>query len=407
MEIAGRIAGGLRCVEQSYDEKIDWIRLARSENVGPISFFHLLRRYGSAREALDRLPSVARRSRGSLRIPSISDAEREYEAHASKGFKIISYVDTEYPDALRNIPDSPPIISVRGRTELFSGACVAIVGSRGASCAGKQMADMLARRLSAKKFVIVSGLARGIDMCAHKGSVDYGTVAVLAGGVDVVYPPENRDLYNEIAEKGAVISEAPIGTQVSATLFPRRNRIISGISWGVVVVEAGLKSGSLITVKYALEQGRQVFAVPGHPLDARSRGVNSLIKDGAKVVEDVSDIIEEYKELFGYKGGFSLAEDSEEFGVFSEDSADMRARICGCRENPQQMLPLKDDSDEIAMACEALLKEISSVSIPFSDLLHVVRMSPSVLQAALVELEIDGLIVREPGGFIALNTAGS
>ena len=273
-------------------EQIDWLRLARADNVGPVTFDFLLKRHGSPGKALKALPNVRRRN-GSVEgvIPSVEDAERELKAGEAVGAELIAMTDAAFSPALAAVEPPPPLLWIMGDATLLSRKTVAIVGARIASAAGQRFARMLAADLGDAGFVVVSGMARGIDRAAHDGALASETIAVLAGGVDDVYPPEHRDLHEEIARLGCVVSERPIGHNARAADFPRRNRIISGLSLGVVVVEAELKSGSLITARLANEQGREVFAVPGSPMDPRSRGTNDLLRQGATLVEDAADVI--------------------------------------------------------------------------------------------------------------------
>lgn len=252
-------------------ERLDWIRLIRTENVGPITFHRLMEQYGSAAKALDMLPELARRGGRSkpLRVAPKAEAEREVQANRRFGARLICACEPDYPEPLAAVDDAPPVISVAGHAHLLRRRAVAIVGARNASLNGKKFAESLARDLGEAGLLVVSGLARGIDTAAHAGSIASGTAAVLAGGIDVVYPPENEGLYRDIMALGVVVAESPIGTQPQARHFPRRNRLISGLSLGVLVVEAALRSGSLITARMALEQGREVMAVPGSPLDPR------------------------------------------------------------------------------------------------------------------------------------------
>ncbi len=274
-------------------QRLQWLRLARSENIGPITFYQLIHHFGSVADALENIPEMAQKGgrKKSIEILSAHEAEKEYFAHQRAGAHLLTSLDPDYPSALRSLPDAPPILSVLGRKELLARRSIAIVGSRNASLNGKRFAEDIAKSLGFAGWVITSGLARGIDTQAHKGSLATGTVAVLAGGVDHVYPPENQNLYDAIKSQGVIISESPIGTSPKSHYFPRRNRVISGLSTGVLVVEAAIKSGSLITARYALEQGREVFAVPGSPYDPRCRGTNSLIAQGATLVQSVDDIV--------------------------------------------------------------------------------------------------------------------
>ncbi len=276
----------------SRSEHIDWLRLARADNVGPVTFAYLMKRYGEAGRALEALPAMQKRgSAGAAYVPSVEDAERELAAGEAIGAELISSIDARFPAALAAIDPPPPLLWALGDVALLSRRAVAIVGARIASAAGQRFAKTLAADLGDAGFVVVSGMARGIDSAAHAGALHSGTVAVLAGGVDDVYPPENRDLHTEISRFGCVVSERPVGHNARAADFPRRNRIISGLSLGVIVVEAELRSGSLITARLANEQGREVFAVPGSPMDPRSRGTNDLLRQGATLVEDAADVI--------------------------------------------------------------------------------------------------------------------
>ena len=269
------------------------LRLARSDSVGPVTFRDLLQHYASAIDALNALPELARRGhrKNPLRIAGEREIDREITAIEKIGGSLIVIGDDAYPAQLAALDPAPPVFTAKGDISLMSRQSIAIVGSRNASAAGTRMSSMLARDLGAEGYVITSGLARGIDAAAHRTSLKTGTIAVLGGGIDVVYPKENAGLHDEIAEQGLLLAEMPPGTEPKANLFPRRNRLISGLSLGVIVVEAALRSGSLITARYALEQGRDVFAVPGSPLDPRSKGSNSLIKQGAPLVESAEDVI--------------------------------------------------------------------------------------------------------------------
>jgi len=285
------------------EERIDWLRLIRSENVGPRTFGTLLRYYGSARSALKALPGLASRggAKHPARITPREEAERELAAMRSFGVRLVGLGEPEYPRALARIDDAPPLIAVHGNATLLDRPMVAIVGSRNASAAGAKMAGRLARDLGQAGFAIVSGLARGIDAAAHRASIASGTIAVLAGGLDRIYPPEHADLLESILVDGVALSEMPLGWEPRARDFPRRNRLISGLALGLVVVEAARRSGSLITVRFALEQGREVFAVPGSPLDPRAEGTNGLLKQGATLVTDASDVIAVLEPILGHK----------------------------------------------------------------------------------------------------------
>ena len=273
----------------SRDEKIDWLQLCRSSGVGPQTFCKLLRRFGNARRALDELPRLAREASGEDRWQRCrrDEAEAEFAAIAELGCALLAKGEAEYPERLAEIADPPPLLTVRGQAELLERPAVAVVGARNASANGRMFAHGLARELAEAGLLVVSGLARGIDTAAHEGALgaEAPTLAVIASGVDVAYPSENALLMEQIAQSGAIVSERPLGAVPQARHFPRRNRLISGLTLGVVVVEAAPNSGSLITARLAAEQGREVMAVPGSPLDPRHRGTNQLLRDGATLVE--------------------------------------------------------------------------------------------------------------------------
>ena len=273
-------------------QRLDWLRLFRSENIGPRTFQSLLNRFGGAEAALYALPGMLPQKNGrTVTLCSIADAEREMETAHRYGARFIARGEPDFPPTLAAIDAGPPIIAVKGRVEALKNPSVAIVGSRNASAAGLKMTERLAVGLNEAGFAIVSGLARGIDTRAHQTSLDFGTIAVLAGGLDRPYPPDNVKLLEALLDRGAVVAEMPFGWEPRGRDFPRRNRIISGLAYGTVIVEAARKSGSLITARFALEQNREVFAVPGSPLDPRAEGANDLIKQGATLVASAADVI--------------------------------------------------------------------------------------------------------------------
>ena len=284
-----------------------WLRLARTENVGPVTFHNLLARFGSAAAALEELPRLA--SRGGSRtfiLPDENHIAQEMGKLSALGGRLLLSCEADYPRGLKALEAPPPVLSVLGHPHLLGKEMIAIVGARNASALARKFADILARELGFAGIVIVSGLARGIDAAAHEAALAVGTVAVVAGGVDMIYPPENDRLYAAIKNQGVILSEMRLGETPQARHFPRRNRIISGLSRGVVVVEAAEKSGSLITAQYALEQGREIFAVPGSPLDPRARGANRLIRDGATLTESAEDILAVLSPMLGT--GFAEAD---------------------------------------------------------------------------------------------------
>ncbi|WP_306028405.1 DNA-processing protein DprA [Stappia sp. MMSF_3263] len=276
-------------------QRLAWLRLIRSENVGPITFRELINHTGSAEAALAALPELSRKGgKRTIRVASQADAEEETAALARLGGRFRALGEYGYPPLLRHVDGAPPLIAVLGSDDrLAQDDAIAMVGARNASLAGQKIATEIASHLSSAGYTIVSGLARGIDAAAHRAALAGGTLAVLAGGVDVVYPPENRDLYRDIAERGgAIVSEMPFGWKPRARDFPRRNRLISGMSLATVLIEAARASGSLHTARFAAEQSREVFVVPGSPLDPRSEGGNRLIRDGATLVASGQDVLE-------------------------------------------------------------------------------------------------------------------
>jgi DNA processing protein len=368
-------------------ERLDWLRLIRSDNVGPVTFYALLQRFGSAAAALAALPELARQGGKSGFKPwPRAEAEREMAAVARAGARLVAWGEEEYPALLAALDDAPPMITILGRADLVTRRAIAIVGARNASAAGQRFARELAWDLGRNSLIVTSGLARGIDAAAHGGALESGTIAVVAGGVDIVYPEENRRLYDDIVSRGAVIAEMPIGTVPQARHFPRRNRIISGMSQGVVVVEAALKSGSLITARFAAEQGRDVFAVPGSPLDPRCRGANDLIRHGATLVESVDDIL----------------------GALSPRSYPGLAEGRRSRFNPQGGPPGEPSDAELEEARRQILSLLGPTAVTIDELRRGCGVSPAIAAMILIELELAGRIERHPGGRIALTmTRGS
>lgn len=369
-------------------EKRDWLRLIRSENVGPITFHQLIAHYGTAGAALEALPELRRR--GGLtrqgRIGSARDAEKELRAAHKSGTRVVALPEPDYPALLRHVEAPPPVVFMKGDAALASRPCIAIVGSRSASAAGRQFANTLARDLGASGVVVVSGLARGIDTAAHQGALPSGTVAVVAGGADIVYPPENAELHAAIAAEGLILSECPPGFLPRGQDFPRRNRLISGISIGVAVVEAAERSGSLITARMALEQNREVFAVPGHPLDPRAIGTNSLIKSGAMLITSAADML-------------------DAIGPFE--------RVPGMREAPDYAMRLDPDGDVASTAptrapnIEAedritIIQALSLTPTSIDCLIRQTGLSPRQIAVALLELDIAGRLERHGQQSISL-----
>jgi DNA processing protein len=365
-------------------ERVDWLRLARTETVGPVTFYALVRRFGSARAALDALPQLSR----PVTAMSRRDAEAELGALDRLGAGLVCWGEPDYPATLAAVEDAPPVLTVLGNPELLQAAMVAVVGARNASANGRRIARELAAGLGEEGVVVVSGMARGIDAAAHLGSLDTGSVAVVAGGADIVYPEENRGLYDALAERGAVVAELPLGTEPLARHFPRRNRIISGMARGVVVVEAAAKSGSLITARFALEQGREVFAVPGSPLDPRSRGCNDLLRNGATLTETAADVLTQLGPL-----------------LHSEMAPPQpRVRVLQPRlplTSAAPSLPAVPQIPEDA-ALELLIEKLSPTPVAVDELVRQCHLSAASIATLLLELELAGRIERHPGNLVSL-----
>ncbi|WP_416897326.1 MAG: DNA-processing protein DprA [Minwuia sp.] len=362
-------------------ERLARLRLIRSENVGPVNFARLVQRFGTAAEALDALPEIASRAgRKRLRICPASDAEREWQSLEKLGARFLMSGDPDYPEPLAEIDSAPPVLAALGNLSLLDRPVFAIVGARNASANGRTLCRRITAELGQSGLVIASGLARGIDAEAHEAALPTGTVAAIAGGIDVVYPPENERLHHRIAEEGLILAEAPFNTQPRARHFPRRNRIIAGLSLGVLVVEAAMRSGSLITARQAGEQGREVFAVPGSPLDPRARGGNRLIRDGARLVESAADILDE----LGPGQRFSLRA--------PRAAVDPVAATI-------EIDPVSGDADRgRAAILEALGPEPAEADL----VIRQTGLSSAAFNALALELEIAGRIERHAGNRYAL-----
>ena len=357
-------------------ERLAWLRLARTENVGPVTFEQLVGRYGSAAKALAALPELSRRGGriSPLSTPSEADAQRELESGARLGAGLIASCESDFPRQLAAVDPPPPLIWVRGHVSLLHKPCVAIVGARIASAGGQRFARGLAGQLGAAGQVVVSGMARGIDSAAHEGSLPTGTVAVLGGGVDDIYPPENGGLYDRLIAEGCVVSESAPGRRAQARDFPRRNRIISGLSLAIVVVEAELKSGSLITARLAAEQGREVFAVPGSPLDPRAKGTNDLIRQGAALCESAEDVLR-----------------------VLQQPRSIRERERTSYGAPANQAALDAAVEALRGEVEALL---SPTPVSRDELVRATGAPAPAVFAALVELSLAGKAELLPGGMV-------
>lgn len=351
---------------------LSWLRLLRSRRVGVSTFFRLMGEYGSAAAALEALPGIAAKAgvEGYLACGQ-SAAQDEWNRTRKAGMTPIAFSAPDYPELLSQIPDPPPILWTLGDTSLLKRPTVALIGARNASSLGTRMARKLASELGEAGFVVVSGLARGIDTAAHLGALDTGTVAVFAGGVDVVYPAENAVLAQEIQDKGLRVSESPAGLVPQARDFPRRNRIVSGLARAVVIVEAAAKSGSLITARSALDQGREVLAVPGHPFDARASGCNMLIRDGATLVRSAADIIE------------ALGEPATADTVPTQSKRD-EPKAADIRELHRQ-----------------ILDRLGPSPIPEDQLIRDIGFGTASVSSEIAALEIEGRIRRDAGGLLS------
>lgn len=362
----------------SESERLSWLRLSRAQNVGPVTFANLIARFGSAAVALDALPAMAKRGgREEMRIPSEADARREIAALQKLGGHMICSIETGYPQGLAALDAPPPVLFVLGNRDLLDREMVAIVGARNASALGRKPAHLIATDLSANGLVVASGLARGIDAAAHEGALVGGTCAVVAGGVDIVYPPENAKLYERIKTEGAIVSEMPLGQAPQARHFPRRNRIISGLSRGVVVVEAAERSGSLITANYALEQGREVFAVPGSPLDPRARGTNRLIREGATLTESADDVLAVLRPMLGH----SFREPEALPGVHFPSAS------------------VESEADSIR---DQIVELLGPAPVEVNELVRQSGATPMAVTTVLLELELAGRISRHPGNRVSI-----
>jgi len=375
-------------------QRIAWLRLINSENVGPITFIKLINKFGGAEQALDALPELSRRGglKRPIKICSLEIAEQILESAEQIGARFIALGEPDYPKMLRHTDGAPPLICAKGNFDLFNKPSLAIVGSRNASAVGRKFARTLAGEIGKAGFVTVSGLARGIDTSVHEASLQGGTIAVVAGGIDVIYPPENESLHHMLFEQGLVVSEMLPGIRPQARHFPRRNRLISGISLGTLVVEAAVRSGSLITARLAGEQNREVFAVPGSPLDPRAGGTNKLIQNGAVLVSRAQDVIDILNDIetrqFGQsdlfagtktKDGFT---DVEDFDVTDQD-------------DEQEELPDMNTHQKIVTL-------LSPAPTHINDLARESGADIQAVHSVLLDLELAGRLERHTGQRVSI-----
>ncbi|WP_342149216.1 DNA-processing protein DprA [Methylorubrum sp. SB2] len=388
-------------------QRFDWLRLIRTERVGPRTFRGLINRFGSAAAALDALPDLTKRTGKPIVPATKAQIERELAAAARLGVRYLAMGEAEYPKSLHATDTAPPLIALRGAAGAILKPSVAIVGSRNASTAGLAFTERLAMGLGEAGLVVVSGLARGIDARAHRAALKGGTVAVIAGGHDKIYPDSHKGLVDEILEAGgAIVAEMPMGWVPRGRDFPRRNRIISGLSLGTVVVEAARRSGSLITARFALEQGREVFAVPGSPLDPRAEGTNDLIRQGATLVAEVEHVLTVIEPLIsggeGKAGGVADRPEPEDADYWDEidlDGTGPRPAVAVLHEAPAPFHTAPSDDDE---AGERLLAALSPAPVGTDALARATGLPVRVVHSLLLELELDGRIERHGSGTVSL-----
>ena len=357
-------------------ERLAWLRLARTENIGPVTFAALIARFGTAEASLEAVPAMA--ARGGKRefvIPPEAEIAREFAALEKIGGAFLFSCEPQFPHGLAALEPPPPVLALLGHAHLLRADMVAMVGARNASALGRKLAWMMARELGEAGLAIVSGLARGIDAAAHEAALDSGTVAVVAGGIDIVYPPENQALYDAIRERGVIVSEMRLGEAPQARHFPRRNRLISGLARGVVVVEAAERSGSLITAQYALEQGREIFAVPGSPLDPRARGCNKLLREGATLTEGAADVMAVLRPILG---------------------ADFREPDHGMPAPPPANW--EAEADKVRARVEEAL---GPAPVAVDELIRQLGAAPGAVLTVLLELELSGRCARHPGNRVS------
>lgn len=401
----------------SEDQLFDWLRLIRSENVGPRTFRALVNQFGGAGAALEALPDLARRSgRGALRIASRADVEREMAAARAVGARFLASGDPAYPKALKAVDTAPPVICVRGDPAALNAPCVGIVGSRNASAAGLTFAGRLARDLAEAGFGIVSGLARGVDTAAHRAA-PAATVAVLAGGLGRLYPPENEGLLLRILDEGgAAVSEMPFAWEPKARDFPRRNRIVSGLSLGVVVIEAARRSGSLITARFANEQGRLVFAVPGSPLDPRAEGTNNLIREGATLCAASEHVVSALMPLVDRNWIESLEAQDAAGEIVAETLWDELDWLdFGVPLPPPPTAPVAPADPEVdadghggagADPHARLVALLGPGPVAVDDLARQAGLPIGAVNRVLTELELEGRLERHGGNAVSLSPRG-
>lgn len=368
-------------------QRLNWLRLIRTDNIGPVTFRDLILFCGSASSAIEMLPDLNIRggSARPIRVMSMDDAERELETIERAGARLVGMGEPDYPPQLKNCEAPPPLVTIKGNAAVFSKPPVAIVGSRNASVIGARFTERLANDLGEAGFAVISGLARGIDAAAHRASLKTGTVAVLAGGLDRPYPPENLPLYRAIPEEGGVlISEMPMGAEPRSRDFPRRNRIIAGLSLGLIVVEAAERSGSLISARMAGDMGRTVFAVPGSPLDPRARGTNLLLKQGATLVTEANDVIEMLRPLAGSS-------------AYQTDMPAQPDLLSPAMEDPESYQPIATEEQR-----DIVIDALGPVPTDIDTLVRHTGLDTGAIQLILLELDLAGRLHRYARNQVAL-----
>lgn len=367
----------------SDEQRLNWLRLIRSENVGPTTFRELINHFGGSGAALEALPqlSASGGARGRIKICSLANAQNEMKRAERAGASLVALGEPDYPAWLASVDAPPPLLYVKGALKLLQQPMVAIVGARNGSAIGQKFTRMIAADLGREGFVIASGLARGIDTAAHVSSLERGTLAVLAGGIDSVYPPENAQLQEDISARGVLLSEMPFGYKPRGKDFPRRNRLISGVSVGVVVVEAAFRSGSLITARLAGEQGREVFAVPGNPLDPRAAGTNKLLRDGAGLVTSAEDVISVLAPILG-RG--AIPPDDETGGTFDSTPVD----------------PIRMDVGQSER--ERVIDALGVSPVDIDEIIRATRLPARQVQIILLELDLAGRLERHGNQLVSL-----
>ena len=373
-----------RPVPENEHDRLNWLRLIRSVNLGPIGFWAIIARFGTAEAALEALPTLSHGVKHHIRPASLDSVERELDRLQAMQGQVIDYGHPDYPPLLKQLNDAPPVLMALGQTQLLSKKSIAVVGARHASAQGLIHANSFASALGQEGFLVVSGLARGIDRAAHEGALHSGTAAIVGGGVDVIYPRSNRALYDSIKDLGVIMSEMPLSCQPQARHFPRRNRLVAGMSRGVLVIEAALKSGSMITARLAQEQGRETMAIPGNPADPRSRGCHNLIKSGAALIETPDDVIEQLRRPF---------------------------------EQPRQALANQTKQRSLALGHPApsfdtssappLLQLLSAEPVSIDDLARLSGQPLSQITAEILTMELAGDIERTPGNKVSKISSAS